>query len=126
MFFDKIKKVFDNNRKHFLSSGKLKRMYPLFEALEAFFFTPENVTKGRPHVRDSIDLKRFMSFVVIALLPTFFFGIYNTGFQSNLVSGLSLGFWAAFSKGLIIVLPLVLVSYSVGFFWEILFCPRKR
>ncbi len=121
MFFDKIKKAFDNNRKHFLSSGKLKRMYPLFEALEAFFFTPENVTKGRPHVRDSIDLKRFMSFVVIALLPTFFFGIYNAGYQSNLVSGLSLGFWAAFSKGLIIVLPLVLVSYSVGFFWEILF-----
>ena len=79
-----------------------------------------------PHVRDSIDLKRFMSFVVIALLPTFFFGIYNAGYQSNLISGFSLDFWAAFSKGLIIVLPLVFVSYSVGFFWEILFASIRK
>ena len=126
MFFGKIKKAIEKNRKHFQEGGKLKSLYPLFEALEAFFFTPENVTEAGPHVRDSIDLKRLMSFVVIALLPTFFFGIYNAGYQSNLISGFSLDFWAVFSKGLIIVLPLLFVSYSVGFFWEILFASIRK
>ncbi len=126
MFFGKIKKAIEKNRKHFQEGGKLKNLYPLFEAIDAFFFTPENVTEKGPHVRDSIDLKRLMSFVVIALLPTFFFGIYNAGYQSNLISGFSLGFWAVFSKGLIIVLPLLFVSYSVGFFWEILFASIRK
>jgi len=126
MLFGKIKKVFDKNRQHFQDGGKLKSIYPLFEALETFFFTPANITKEVPHVRDSIDLKRFMSFVVIALLPTFFFGIYNAGYQSNLISGFSLDFWAAFAKGLFIVLPLVFVSYSVGFFWEVLFASIRK
>lgn len=126
MFFGKIKKAFEKNRKYFQDGGKLQNLYPLFEALEAFFFTPGNLTEEGPHVRDSIDLKRLMSFVVIALLPAFFFGIYNAGYQSNLISGFSPGFWAAFSKGLIIVLPLVFVSYSVGFFWEILFASIRK
>jgi len=126
MFFGKIRKAFEKNRKYFQDGGKLQNLYPLFEALEAFFFTPGNLTEEGPHVRDSIDLKRLMSFVVIALLPAFFFGIYNAGYQSNLISGFSPGFWAAFSKGLIIVLPLVFVSYSVGFFWEILFASIRK
>jgi Na+-transporting NADH:ubiquinone oxidoreductase subunit B len=126
MIFGKIRKVFEKNRRHFLDGGKLKSLRPLFDALETFFFTPQSVTVEGPHVRDGIDLKRFMSFVVIALLPSFFFGIYNAGYQSNLMSGFPLDFRAAFSKGLIIVLPAVFVSYAVGFFWEILFASIRK
>jgi Na+-transporting NADH:ubiquinone oxidoreductase subunit B len=126
MLFGKIKEAFEKNRRHFQAGGKLKSLYPLFEASETFFFTPENVTKEGPHVRDGIDLKRFMSFVIIALLPSFLFGIYNAGYQSNLMSGLPVNFPAAFFNGLIIVLPIVFVSYSVGFFWEILFASIRK
>jgi len=126
MLFGKIKETFEKNRKHFQSDGRLKSLYPLFEAFETFFFTPENVTKEGPHIRDGIDLKRFMSFVIIALLPSFLFGIYNAGYQSNFISGLPVNFPAAFSKGLIIVMPIVFVSYSVGFFWEILFASIRK
>jgi Na+-transporting NADH:ubiquinone oxidoreductase subunit B len=126
MLFGKIKEVFEKNRRHFQEGGKLKGLHPLFEAFETFFFTPENVTREGPHIRDGIDLKRFMSFVIIALIPSFFFGIYNAGYQSNLISGLPLDFASAFLKGFVIVLPIVLVSYSVGFFWEILFASIRK
>jgi Na+-transporting NADH:ubiquinone oxidoreductase subunit B len=39
---------------------------------------------------------------------------------------LPVNFPAAFFNGLIIVLPIVFVSYSVGFFWEILFASIRK
>ena len=46
----------------FEKGGKLERLYPLFEAGDTFARTPGDVTKGAPHVRDSIDQKRLMIF----------------------------------------------------------------
>ena len=37
-----------------------------------------------------------------------------------------MGFIPVFLKGLWIVLPLVMVSYAVGFFWEILFAVVRK
>ena len=113
--------LFDNNRKYFVKGGKLEKLYPLFDATETFFFTPAQVTTDTPHVRDSIDLKRFMSMVILALIPPFLFGIYNTGHQSNAISGIPNTFFGDINTGLYIVMPLVIVSYAVGLFWEILF-----
>ncbi|MDY6791772.1 MAG: NADH:ubiquinone reductase (Na(+)-transporting) subunit B [Thermodesulfobacteriota bacterium] len=121
-----IKNIFDNQRHHFASGGKLEKLKPLFEAAETFFFTPGISTARNSHVRDNLDLKRFMIIVLIALMPPLFFGIYNAGYQSNLASELPLNLSAVFSKGLFIVLPIILVSYLVGFFWETLFAVVRK
>ena len=111
-----LKNFFDSKRRHFIEGGKFEKLEPLFDATETFFFIPGIVTQNHPHVRDSLDLKRLMSTVILALMPPLFFGIYNTGFQSNLASGLALNFLSVFVKGLWIVMPMIIVSYSVGFF----------
>jgi len=67
-----------------------------------------------------------MSLVILALLPPFLFGIYNTGYQSNLASGADLALAPVLVKGVLLVLPLVIVSYGVGFFWEILFSVVRK
>ena len=67
-----------------------------------------------------------MSIVIVALMPPLFFGIYNTGYQSNLAYGLPLSFFTVFVKGLWIVMPVIIVSYSVGFFWEIVFASIRK
>ena len=121
-----IKNFFDSKRKHFIEGGKFEKLEPLFDATETFFFIPGIVTQNHPHVRDSLDLKRLVSIVILALMPPLFFGIYNTGFQSNLASGLTLNFMSVFVKGLWIVMPMIIVSYSVGFFWEIVFASIRK
>ena len=121
-----LKKLFDSQRVHFSEGGKLEKLSPLFDATETFFFIPGNVTQNDPHVRDSLDLKRLMSIVILALMPPLFFGIVNTGYQSNLASGLPVTFTAVFLKGLWIVMPIIIVSYAVGFFWEILFASIRK
>jgi len=121
-----IKNIFDKNRHHFATGGKFEKFKPLYEATETFFFIPGIPTVKDSHVRDNLDLKRFMSIVVLALMPPLFFGIYNAGYQSHLASGLSLNLSAVFFKGLFIVLPIILVSYIVGFFWEILFAVIRK
>ena len=117
---------FDARRKHFKEGAKFEKLRPLFEATETFFFIPGIVTRNDAHVRDSLDLKRFMSIVILALIPPLCFGIYNSGYQSNLASGLPLGVAAVVLKGLYIVLPLIVVSYAVGFFWEVLFATIRK
>ncbi len=121
-----IKNIFDAQRPHFQAGGKLEKLAPLFEATETLFFIPGLVTRQRPHVRDSLDLKRFMSIVLLALLPPLLFGIYNTGYQASLAAGLSLNVPAVFLRGLRIVLPLLIISYGVGFFWEVLFASVRK
>ena len=121
-----LRTFFDARRKHFLAGGKLERYHPFFESIETIFFSVDTVTENGPHVRDSLDVKRFMTIVILTLLPLLFFGIYNAGYQSHRISGLSLGFTDVFLKGLWIVMPLVLVTYIVGFFWEIVFAVVRK
>ena len=121
-----LKKILDSSEKHFTGSGKLKWLAPLFDATKTFFFFPSSKIKHTPFVRDNLDLKRFMSFVLISLLPVVIFGIYNTGFQAGIARGESYTFIQAFLTGSRYVLPIILVSYGVGFFWEILFASIRK
>jgi len=121
-----IQTIFDNNRKHFEKDGKLSFLYPFFDATETFFFIPGHSTRMDSHVRDSLDLKRYMSFVILALMPSFLFGIYNAGYQSHLFSGKSLDCIPVILCGLGLVLPIVMVSYLVGFFWETTFASIRN
>ncbi|NNL41816.1 MAG: NADH:ubiquinone reductase (Na(+)-transporting) subunit B [Desulfobacterales bacterium] len=121
-----IKNIFDKKRHHFTTGGKLEKFEPVFEMIETIFFIPGIPTSKDSHVRDHLDVKRFMSIVLLALVPPLFFGIYNAGYQSHLASGLSLSLSAVFIRGLFIVVPIILVSYTVGFFWEIFFAVVRK
>ncbi|EMS77378.1 NADH:ubiquinone reductase (Na(+)-transporting) subunit B [Desulfotignum phosphitoxidans] len=121
-----IKKIFDLLEHDFSESGNFAKLAPLFDATKTFFFLPSPKTRIGPFIRDHLDLKRYMSVVLLSLMPVLFFGMYNTGFQSGLARGESLDFWSAFLSGAWVVMPIVIVSYAVGFFWEILFAAIRR
>ena len=111
----------------FEKGGKLEKLYPLYEAGDTFARTSPEVTKGAPHIRDSIDQKRLMMFVIYALMPCLFFGIWNAGHlfnQSNHVVNPT--FWTDILRGSAMVLPIVMVSYIVGGVWEVLFAVVRK
>ncbi len=112
--------------RYFEKGRPLEKLYPLYEAVDTFLFTPGRVTRGSPHIRDAWDLKRVMSFVVIALVPCIAMGVYNTGLQIIRAGGQDYSFWLAVGLGLRKVLPIILVSYAVGGFWEVLFAVIRR
>jgi Na+-transporting NADH:ubiquinone oxidoreductase subunit B len=109
-----LRKKIDEIKPHFIEGGKLAKLRSVFEGFESFLFVSDKVTFKGSHVRDSIDLKRTMTVVIIALIPAFLFGAYNTGLQHfrsiGIESALIQNFWFGFLK----ILPLVIVSYGVG------------
>jgi len=121
-----IKRFFDSQKRHFEPEGKWARFHPLFEAFETFFFIPGEAAQNAPLMRDSLDLKRFMSMVIVSLGPALLFGIYNTGLQAEIALGRPISFLPVFLKGATIVLPIIIVSYGVGFFWEVLFATIRK
>lgn len=86
----------------------------VFEGFESFIFVPDKVTVKGSHVRDSIDLKRVMTVVIIALLPALLFGAYNTGLQHFRSIGETPGIMQMFWFGILKMLPLIVVSYVTG------------
>jgi len=121
-----FEKFFDAQRKHFDQGGRFEKLWPLFESIESVFFLPARVTRTAPNVRDSLDVKRYMMLVIVAVLPHYVFGVYNTGLQSHLASGLSTELFPVIITGLKYVVPIVVVTYVVGIFWEILFAVVRR
>ena len=141
-FLDRIEPLFQEG-------GKLEKLYPLYEALDTFLYTPGDVTRQASHVRDGIDLKRMMIIVVVALLPCFYMAFWNTGFQANramqhlgiqhapgwrgaVVETIGGGYdpeswWANMVHGAVYFVPVLVVCYAVGGAWEILFaCVRRH
>ena len=121
-----LRNIFDALRPRFEEGGPYHKLYAFYEAIETIFFGPVEPTKGLPHVRDSLDVKRFMALVIVALIPHLCFGIYNTGFQSRLASGLATSFGPVVWCGVWLVMPMVIVTYVVGFAWEILFAVVRK
>lgn len=122
-----LRSLMDKMGRHFRPGGKLEKLYPLFEATDAFLFTPGTRTARAPFVRDAVDLKRVMALVVVALVPATLFGVFNIGYQAQTALGLAHHWLDAATRGLQIFLPILLVSYLVGGFWEVLFaCVRKH
>ncbi len=120
-------KQLDKQRELFEPGGKLEKLYPLFDAQDTFLFTPDDTTSGPPHVRDSIDIKRVMITVVLALVPATLFGMWNAGHQYNEVNQIAgTGFFQDFLRGALIVLPIILTSYVVGGLWEVLFAIVRK
>lgn len=103
-------------RPDFEPGGKLHAFRSVFDGFDTFLFTPSS-TAGRKgaQIHDSIDSKRTMIIVVAALMPCFFFGMYNTGYQHQLALGLhDFPFWEMMLYGFLAVLPRVIMAYVVG------------
>ncbi len=111
----------------FEKGGKLAPLYPLYEATEGFFFTSPAVAPAAPHIRDGLDMKRTMITVVFALIPCTLFGIFNAGYQYNLVNQVpNATFLTHCIQGSWLVLPIILTSYVVGGLWEVLFAIVRK
>lgn len=99
---------------HFEKDGKFHAFRSVFDGFETFLYVPNETSKSGVNIHDSIDSKRIMSMVVIALLPALLFGMYNVGYQNYLAAGVEGTFIEMFLYGAMVVLPKILVSYIVG------------
>src|SRR4030042_4241752 len=122
----RVERVFGRFRRHFRTGGKLAGVWPFYEAVESVFIPHVRTVQTAPAVRDSLDVKRYMMLVIVALLPHYAFGIFNVGYQSLLASRLSPDFWPAIRIGLTHVVPIVVVVYITGFAWEVLFAAIRK
>ena len=143
-----LRRFLDRQAKHFEKGGKLERLFPVFEVMDTFLYTPATVTKGPSHVRDAADLKRVMMWVVYALVPTVIMALYNTGLQANLalrhlgaasIEGWRGGVLATLGVGLspdsvldcaahgaLYFFPVYIVTLVAGGFWELLFAIVRK
>ena len=136
-FLDKIEHNFEKG-------GKYEKWYALYEAADTIFYRPSSVTKTTAHVRDGIDLKRIMITVWLCAFPAMFFGMWNIGYQANVIfqanpdllaaqdgwrmalTAMLAGFdpgsiWDNMIQGATWFVPIYLVTFVVGGFWEVLF-----
>lgn len=109
-----LRNYLDKIKPNFEPGGKLAMFRSVFDGFETFLFTPNSTSKSGVHIHDSVDSKRTMIVVVLALVPALLFGMYNTGYQHNLAVGADPGFWMTFIYGFLAVLPKIIVSYVVG------------
>jgi len=97
--------LLDKARPKFEKGGLLSPMKPLFDAIDAFMFNPLSQSKLAPHARDPLDVKRYMSMVIIALLPATFASFYFFGWR---------------------MLPMIMVSYAAGGAVEVAFAVIRK
>ena len=116
-----LRKVVDKIKPNFERGGRFGYLHSTFEAFESFLFVPNKVTTRGSHIRDSIDMKRTMSIVVIAVIPALLFGIWNVGYLHFLSIGQDADFWQMVGHGVLKVLPIIVVSYVTGLGIEFIF-----
>jgi Na+-transporting NADH:ubiquinone oxidoreductase subunit B len=78
-----LRRFLDGLEPLFVRGGRLEKFHAIFEMVDTLFYSPPDVTRGSPHVRDAIDLKRVMILVVFAVSPCALIGMWNTGYQAN-------------------------------------------
>ena len=79
-----VRRFLDRIHPMFVQGGRFEKYYAVYEMVDTFIYTPPDVTRHAPHVRDGIDLKRLMSYVVVSLIPCILMAWWNTGYQANL------------------------------------------
>lgn len=143
-----LREFLDRVEPLFKKGGRFEKLYPLFEAVDTIAYSPGEVTRAAPHVRDGIDLKRVMIYVWLATFPAIAVGCWNVGFQANSALA-ALGqtqiegwrgamlylfgvgvdadsVWDCFWHGFWYWLPVYAVTFVVGGFWEVLFATVRR
>jgi Na+-transporting NADH:ubiquinone oxidoreductase subunit B len=136
----------DKLHPHFMKGGRFERLYPVYEMVDTFLYSPSDVTSGATHVRDAVDLKRVMTYVWIAALPCMLMALLNTGYQANTamqVMGLNdVPGWRGvvvnlfghnpynplsdIVHGAMYFLPVYVVTLVAGGIWEVLFSVVRR
>lgn len=143
-----MRRWLDRIHPQFAKGGPYEKYFALYEMVDTFLYTPPDVTRTSPHVRDAIDLKRVMSYVVLATIPCILFGMWNAGYQAN--SGMAQlgvasaegwrGAWLGLlgvdydpgslydnlAHGLAFFLPIYVVTLVAGGFWEVLFAAVRN
>ena len=109
-----LRNKLDTLKPHFSEGGRFAKLRSVFEGFESFMFVPDKVTFRGSHIRDSIDLKRTMIIVVVALIPALLFGSYNIGLQHFRSVGEEVTVLRGFGFGFLRILPLIIVSYITG------------
>ena len=139
----RLRKFLDRIEPLFIKGGRLESYHAVYEMVDTLLYSPADVTRSSPHVRDSIDLKRVMIIVVFAATPCALVGMWNTGYQANaamLAIGIEsmpgwrevvLGMLGAghnpgsiydnFLLGALYFVPIYVVTMAAGGFWEVLF-----
>lgn len=140
-----LRKILDNLEHHFQEGGRFQKYFALYEVFDTFFYSPSSVTKSTAHVRDGVDLKRIMITVWLAAFPAMFYGMYNLGAHATevmpagyavegwrgwligLLGGYDAGsLWDCFWYGAVFFIPIYVVTFLAGIFWEILFAMRRN
>ncbi len=138
-----LRKLLDRFEPHFDQGGRFEKYRALYEMVDTLFYSPPDVARHAPHVRDSTDLKRVMWLVVVAVVPCTLFAMWNTGHQAALsmqqlgldqplgwqgrligalevsVEPVSVG--ANILVGALYFVPIYAVTILAGGFWEVLF-----
>jgi len=135
-----LRNFFDRIEPNFTKGGKWEKLFPIYEMVESFLYTPKTVATAAPHARSYIDMKRIMTYVVIATIPCILFGLYNTGLQVNtaigtygasgwraaVIEALGIGFnpenpLGNMLHGLLYFLPIYITTLVVGGIFEVIF-----
>jgi len=98
-------RILDRCRPAFEPGRRFSFFKPLFDAFDAFCFSHPEATSNAPFARDSLDVKRYMSLVIIGMLPATLAGLYFFGLR---------------------VLPVIVVSYVAGGAVEVLFALVRK
>ncbi|MBD5313929.1 MAG: NADH:ubiquinone reductase (Na(+)-transporting) subunit B [Bacteroides sp.] len=110
-----LRNYLDRIKPNFEPDGKLHAFHSVFDGLETFLYTPNTTSTSGVNVHDSLDSKRVMIIVVLALMPCLLFGMYNAGYQNWLAAGATeFPFWQFMAYGFLAVLPRIIVAYVVG------------
>ncbi len=105
----------DKARPSFEEGGRLHAFRSVYDGIDTFLFTPNETSRSGVHIHDSMDSKRTMIIVIVALIPCLLFGMYNAGYQHWLAAGASVfPFWELMLYGFLAVLPRLVVAYVVG------------
>ena len=143
-----LRRTLDKLEPLFTRGGRFEKYEAIFEMVDTLFYSPADVSKGSPHIRDALDLKRVMIVVVFAVFPCLFVGMWNTGFQANtalaamgfdlvpgwrgaIMAALGAGanpdsLYANFLHGFLYFLPIYVVTMAAGGFWEVLFASVRN
>jgi Na+-transporting NADH:ubiquinone oxidoreductase subunit B len=140
-----LRSFFDSVEPHFEKGGKWEKYFPIYEMVESFLYTPKTVTTVAPHARSYIDMKRIMTYVVIATIPCILMALYNTGYHTNLaiaefgasgwrawiIETLGIGFNAAnpianMLHGLLYFLPIYITTLVAGGLFEVIFATIRK
>jgi len=144
----RLRRRLDEWRPLFAKGARYEKLYVMFDIVDSLLYSPADVTRTSPHIRDAIDLKRIMFYVVIAVVPCMVIGIWNTGYQANkailglgladvpgwrgaVLDALGIGyaindFLACFWHGFLYFVPIYVVTLVVGGLWEVWFAAVRN